>query len=113
MSASTAQKQWDQAEPYVLHALEIAKELPESPTGADVQENLALLQAHRGQFHEAAETMQQVIAIEERTLKSDDARLARSLDSYAAYLRKSKQKSEAERAEQRARIIRRAAVGQQ
>jgi tetratricopeptide (TPR) repeat protein len=106
------QKRWDQAEPYVQHALEIAQTLPESPNRADVEENLALLQGHRGQFRDAAETMQHVIAIEERTLKSDDPRLARSLDSYAGYLRKSRQKSEAERAEQRARTIRRAAIAQ-
>jgi Tfp pilus assembly protein PilF len=104
------QKRWDRAEPYVLHALEIAQALPESVDRADVEENLALLQAHRNQFQEAAQTMQQVIAIEERTLQPDDPRLARSLDSYAGYLRKIRQKSEAERAEQRARIIRRAAV---
>lgn len=104
------QKRWDQAEPYVLRAFDIAQGIPESPARADIEENLALLQAHRNQFREAAQTMEHVIAIEERLLKSDDPRLAGSLDSYAGYLRKIKQKSEAERAEQRARIIRRASA---
>lgn len=106
------QKRWDQAEPYVLHALQIAQARPEDANRADVEENLALLQAHRGQFHEAAQTMQFAIGIEDRTLSPDDPRLARSLASYAAYLRKIRQKSDAERAEQRARLIRRAAVAQ-
>ncbi len=86
------QKRWDQAEPYVLHALEIAKALPETAGRADVEEDLALLQAHRGQFRDAAQTMEHVIGIEERTLRPDDPRLARSLLSYAAYLRKIRHK---------------------
>ena len=104
------QKQWDPAEPYVLRALAIAKAVPENPLRADVEENLALLQAHRGQFREAVETMEQVIAIEERTLGTGSSRLAESLESYAAYLKKNSQKAEARRAEERARGIRRAAL---
>ncbi len=71
------QKQWDDAEPYLLRALEIAKALPESVQLAEIEENLALLEAHREQFHEAAQTMELVIGIEERTLKPEDPRLAR------------------------------------
>jgi tetratricopeptide (TPR) repeat protein len=82
------QKQWDLAEPYLLRALEIAKALPESVQLAEIEENLALLEAHRGQFHEAAQTMQLVIAIEERTLRPQDPRVAQSHKSYSNYLKK-------------------------
>jgi hypothetical protein len=54
--------------------------------------------------------MEDVIAIEERTLGPGNTRLAGSLESYAGYLRKISQKSEAQRAEDRARGIRRAAL---
>jgi len=101
------QKQWDNAEPYVLRALEIAKTLPESIQLAEIEENLALLEAHRAQFHEAAETMELVLAIEERTLKPEDPRVAKSLESYSGYLKKINQKAEARQAEQRAKAIRR------
>jgi tetratricopeptide (TPR) repeat protein len=104
------QKKWDQAEPFVQRALEIATALPESPDAADVEENLALLQAHRGQYRAAAQTMQQVIGIEERTLGPESPRLAGSLESYAGYLRKISQKSAAEQAERRARELRRAGL---
>lgn len=104
------QKQWDQGERYLSRALEIAKAVPESAQSADVEENLALLQAHRGQYREAVQTMEQVIAIEERTLRPNDARLAQSLESYAGYLKKTSQKPEARRAEERARVIRGAAL---
>jgi tetratricopeptide (TPR) repeat protein len=104
------QKKWDQAEPYVFRALEIAKTLPEDAQRADIEENLALLQAHRAQYRDAAQTMEHVIAIEERTLGPENRRLAASLESYAAYLRKISEKSEAQRAEERARGIRRAAL---
>jgi tetratricopeptide (TPR) repeat protein len=104
------QKKWDGAEPYLLRALEIARALPDSPERADIEENMALLQAHRGEFHEAAQTMQQVIAIKERTLGPENPRLAGSLESYAGYLKKISQKAEAERAERRARMIRRAGL---
>ncbi len=104
------QKKWDQAEPYVYRALEIAKTLPENAQRADIEENVALLQAHRTQYREAAQTMERVIAIEERTLGPENPRLAASLESYAAYLRKISQKTAAQRAEERARGIRRAAL---
>jgi tetratricopeptide (TPR) repeat protein len=104
------QKKWDQADAYVFRALEIAKAIPENAQRADIEENLALLQAHRSQFRDAARTMEDVIAIEERTLGPGNTRLAGSLESYAGYLRKISQKSEAQRAEERARGIRRAAL---
>jgi Tfp pilus assembly protein PilF len=104
------QKKWDRAEPYLLRALEIARALPDSPERADIEENLALLQAHRGEFHEAAQTMEQVITIEEQTLGPENPRLAGSLESYAGYLKKISHKAEAEQAERRARLIRRAAL---
>jgi len=104
------QKQWDRAEPYLLRALEIGRALPDSPERADIEENLALLQAHRGEFHEAAQTMEQVVAMEERILGPEDPRLAGSLESYAGYLKKISHKAEAEQAERRARLIRRAAL---
>jgi len=113
------QKQWDNAEPYVMRALEIAKALPESVQLAEIEENLALLEAHRGQFHEAARTMELVIAIEERaiearTLRPEDPRLAlsarvQSLESYSRYLKKINQRAQARQAEDRAKAIR---VGQ-
>lgn len=104
------QKHWDQAEPYVRHALEIALMRPEDANRADIEENLALLQAHRAQYRDAVKTMERVIGIEERTLGPDDQRLARSLESYAAYLRKTNQKPQAQQAEQRARLMRRAGL---
>lgn len=109
------QKRWDDAEPYLLRALEVAKALPESFQLAEIEENLALLQAHRGQFHEAAQTMQQVIAIEDRTLRREDPRLAlsarvQSLESYSAYLKKSNQRAQARQVEDRAKAIRRAGL---
>ena len=102
------QKRWDEAEPYIDRALEIGTALPEDVELADVRENLALLLAHRGDFHAAAETMRQVIQIEDRIEGASRVRLAQSLDSYAAYLRKSGQNTEARQAEDRARSIRRA-----
>jgi len=107
------QKRWDDAEPYLMRALEIAKALPESFQLAEIEENLALLQAHRGQFHEAAQTMELVIAIEDRTLRSGDSRLAlaarvQSLESYSGYLKKINQRAQARQAEDRAKAIRRA-----
>lgn len=104
------QKKWDQAEPYLKQALEISATLPVGPTEADVEENLALLQSHRRQFRDAAQTMQRVIAVEEKTLGPENQRLAESLESYAAYLRKNGQKAEAANAERRARTIRRAGL---
>ena len=99
------QKRWDEAEPYLHRALHAAYLLPENADRADVEENLALLEAHRGEFTEAVETMRRVIATEERMLGNQAPRLASSLASYATYLRKISQKSEAQRAEQRARVI--------
>lgn len=104
------QKRWDDAEPYLMHGLEIAKALPESFQFAESKENLALLEAHRGQFHEAAQTMALVIAIEERTLGPEDPRLAQSFESYSGYLKKINQRAEARQAEDRAKAIRRAAL---
>jgi tetratricopeptide (TPR) repeat protein len=104
------QKRWDDAEPYLMRALEIAKALPESFQLAEIEENLALLQAHRGQFHDAAQTMQQVIAIEDHTLRPEDLRVARSLESYSGYLKKINQRAQARQAEDRARAIRRAGL---
>ena len=102
------QKQWDEAEPYLRRALEIGAALPEDAQLADVKENLSLLQAHHGRFRQAVETMREVIAIEERTLGPQDQRLARSLDRYAGYLKKTSRASAARQAEDRARLIRRA-----
>jgi tetratricopeptide (TPR) repeat protein len=101
------QKRWDEGEPYLTRALEIAKVLPESFQLAEIEENLALLEAHRGQFQEAAQTMELAIGIEERTLKPEDPRLAQSLESYSDYLKKSNQKAQARQAQQRAKAIRR------
>lgn len=102
------QKQWDRAEPYLEQAREIAKDHAESSQFADIEENRALLLAHRGQYREAVETMREVLTIEQHTLRPDDPRVARSLESYAGYLRKISEKSEARRAELRAQSIRRA-----
>ncbi len=102
------QKQWDKAEPYLEQAHEIAKTHAESAQLADIEENRALLLAHQGQFPEAVNAMREVLKIEQDTLKSDDPRVARSLESYAGYLRKISQKSEARQAELRAQSIRRA-----
>jgi tetratricopeptide (TPR) repeat protein len=105
------QKEWEDAEPYLMRALEIAEVLPESFQLAEIQENLALLQAHRGQFHEAVQTMELVIAIEERTLRSEDPRAlsarVQSLESYSSYLKKINQRAQARQAEDRAKAIRR------
>jgi len=98
------QNHWDQAELYLKRALAIGAALPESPQFADVKENLALLLSHRAHYRQAAEAMAAAIAIEEQA--DDRARLAKSLDTYAAYLKKSGQKSEAQRVEDRARQIR-------
>jgi tetratricopeptide (TPR) repeat protein len=102
------QKRWEDSEPYLMRALEIDKALPESVQLAEIEENLALLQAHRGQFHEAAHTMAVVIDIESRTLKPQDPRVAQSLESYSGYLKKINQRAEARQAEDRAKAIRRA-----
>jgi tetratricopeptide (TPR) repeat protein len=102
------QKRWDESEPYLMRALEIAKALPESFQLAEIEENLALLQAHRGQFHDAAQTMELVIAIEDRTLRPRDPRVAQSLESYSGYLKKINQRAQARQAEDRAKAIRRA-----
>ncbi len=102
------QKQWDRAEPYLEQAGEIAKNHAESSQLADIEENRALLLAHRGQYPEAVETMREVLKIEQHTLRPDDPRVAQSLESYAGYLRKISEKSEARRAELRAQSIRRA-----
>jgi tetratricopeptide (TPR) repeat protein len=103
------EKRWNDAEPYLMRALEIAKALPESFQSAEIEENLALLQAHRGQFHDAAQTMKLVIAIEERTLRPEDPRVAQSLESYSGYLKKINQRAQARQVEDRAKAIR---VGQ-
>ncbi len=100
-------KQWDNGEPYLLRALEIDKALPESVQLAEIEENLALLEAHRGQFQVASQTMELVIGIEERTLKPEDSRLAESLESYSSYLTKINQKAQARQARERAKAIRR------
>jgi tetratricopeptide (TPR) repeat protein len=101
------EKQWDNAEPYLMRALEIARTLPESFQLAEIEENLALLEAHRSQFREASQTMELVIAVEERTLRLGDPRLAESLESYSSYLKKINQKAQARLAEDRAKAIRR------
>jgi hypothetical protein len=101
------QKRWSVAEPYLLRALEIAKALPESLQLAEIEENMALLEAQRGQFHEAARTMELVIAIEDRLLQPDDTRVARSLESYSSYLTKINQRAQARQAQDRAKAIRR------
>jgi tetratricopeptide (TPR) repeat protein len=107
------QKRWSVAEPYLLRALEIAKSLPESLQLAEIEENMALLDAQRGQFHEAAQTMELVIAIEQRAveqqkLRSEDPRIAQSLESYSTYLKKINQRAQARQAQDRAKAIRRA-----
>lgn len=104
------QKKWDAGEEYLSDARSIAGSLPDSLDRADIEENLALLQSHRGQFADAVKTMQRVIAIREQMLGPENPRLAASLESYAAYLRKTSQKAAAERIEQRARVMRRASL---
>ncbi len=106
------QKRWDDAEPYLSRALAIAKALPESVQLAEIEENLALLKAHRGQFHEAVQTMERVIAIEDRaiadqTMKPEDPRVAQSLESYSSYLTKINLRAQARQAGDRAKAIRR------
>ena len=105
--ALAEQKQWDTAEPYLMRAMEIARSLPESVQLAEVEENLALLEAHRGEFREAAQIMGDVIAIEGRTLSVDDPRIAQSLATYSGYFAKINQKAQARQAQERRREIRR------
>jgi tetratricopeptide (TPR) repeat protein len=100
-------KQWDAAEPYLNRALEIGATLPDNQTLADVDENAALLAAHRGQYRDAAAKMQRSVSIEEHTLPPGDPRLAQSLHTYAGYLKKSNQRAEAKQVEDRARQLRR------
>jgi hypothetical protein len=101
------QKQWDSAEPYLMRAMEIARNLPESVQLAEVEQNLALLEAHRGEFREAAQIMGDVIAIEGRTLNVDDPRIAQSLATYSGYFANINQKAQARQAQERRRAIRR------
>ena len=101
------QKRWNVAEPYLLRALEIAKAIPESLQLAEIEENMALLDAQHGQFHEAAQIMEQVITIEGHTMRPDDPRVAQSLESYSTYLKKINQRAQARQAQDRAKAIRR------
>ena len=101
------QKQWDSAEAYLMRAMEIARSLPESVQLAEVEENLALLEAHRGEFREAAQIMGDVIAIEGRMLSVDDPRIAQALATYSGYFAKINQKAQSRQAQERRRAIRR------
>ena len=102
------QNDWDRAEPYVRQALEIgAQVFPESIQMAEFRENLALLAAHRGEFQAAAALQGDAISQKQQLLGAMDPQLAESLDLYSTYLKKINQKSEAKRAEARAKEIRR------
>jgi hypothetical protein len=101
------QNQWDRAEPYLREALQIGEQVfPDSIQMAEFRENLALLAAHRGEFQAAAALEGDAIAQKQQLLGAKDPQLAESLDTYSAYLKKINQKSEAKRAEARAREIR-------
>lgn len=92
-----------------MPAMEIARTLPESMQLAELEENLALLKAHRGEFREAAQIMGDVIVIEGRTLSVDDPRIAQSLATYSDYFAKINQKAQTRQARERRREIRRTA----
>jgi hypothetical protein len=95
------------ASPDLTRALEFAKTLPESAHLAEVEEDLARLEAISGQFREAAQIMGDVIVIEGRTLGVDDPRIALSLKTYSEYSAKINQKTQARQAQQRRQQIRR------
>ncbi len=101
-----AQKRYDEAEPYVLGALEISeKRDPRSLQSVMIRGNLGALQAARGKYKEAAATLRSVTVEKERLLGSNHPSLAETLASYSDVLRHLNQKPEAKQAERRANEI--------
>jgi hypothetical protein len=88
-------------------ALQIGEQVfPDSVQMAEFRENLALLAAHHGEFQAAASLLGEAITAKEQILGAKAPQLVESLDTYSAYLKKINQKSEAKRAEARAKEIR-------
>jgi len=72
---------------------------------ATLRANLASLEAGRGHYQIAAKIMEEVIAMQEKTLGPNHPQLAASLANYSSVLRQLHQKTEAKRAENRANAI--------
>jgi tetratricopeptide (TPR) repeat protein len=101
------QNDWDRAEPYLREALRIGQQVfPDSIQMAEFRENLALVAAHHGDFQAAAALQGDALVAKQKLLGAKDPQLAESLEAYSGYLKKINQKSEAKRAEARAREIR-------
>ncbi len=101
-----AQKRFDEGEPYLRTAVEIAERSePHSLRTQQIRSNLATLEASRGNWQAAADTIRKVIAEEERLLGENDRMVATSLTNYSEALKHLNQKSEAKEAERRANAI--------
>jgi tetratricopeptide (TPR) repeat protein len=101
-----SQKRHDEAEPYLIAALEISEKSDAHSLRAQrMRTNLAVLRASHGDWQGAADIFKKVIAEEEKILGPDHPTVALTLTGYSEALKHLNQKTEAKEAERRANAI--------
>lgn len=93
-----------EAEPIFKRALEVQKNLPDSPELARTLHDLAQLYTRQANYAEAEPLFQQALAIQEKAIP-DHPDLAATMKDYAALLRNAGRNAEASQREQRAAQI--------
>src|SRR5260370_41513502 len=103
----------DQAEPLVLHAIEIQSRVsgPESAGMADMLDTLASIQMNRSRYADAEDTFRRVASLRERLLGPEDPGLAETLSNLGRICHTLGRYSEAEALDRRAIRIREKALG--
>src|SRR5579862_8867011 len=82
------QKRFDEAEPYLRRALEIAQRMsPDSLRTQQIRANLAMFEAQRGHWQAAASILEQVIPAQERLVGANHPTLAITLANYSEVLK--------------------------
>jgi tetratricopeptide (TPR) repeat protein len=100
-----------EGEPYLRRAIAIAeKAFPNGLKMANLQHCLAVLDADRENFQEAARLLEKVIATEERLLGPDHPQLGHTLEDYSLVLRRLHQKNQAKNVQNRANLILKSAL---
>jgi tetratricopeptide (TPR) repeat protein len=101
------QKKYDQAEPQLLRALNIRKNLlgSDHPDVGFVLHNLAKVYFLKHHYAEAESLYRQAVAIREKSLGLNHPDLAHTLRAYALLLQKTKRKPEAAAMNERAQEI--------
>jgi tetratricopeptide (TPR) repeat protein len=103
-----AEGKYDKAEPLVKDALGKSQILLGTvhPTLANIRKNLGEVYMAEGKYKDAEPLLKSALEMSEKSLGVNHPAVANILDNYAALLRKTNRKAEAEKMEARAKLIR-------